>query len=266
MAEAPSPTVEAQPPATTFALPTDDELAASADIVVSDEPPSTDELPTLSQIRDDTWAQMERLPEAEWSIPALAESLQYDPQAAFAFVRDSIAFDPYPGVLRGAAGTLAARAGNAYDRALLLGALLDAMLVPHRFAFADLPDEITAAVLARATQPPTAALTTGDISLTTTIDPAALEQRARRDYARLRSVLDGALDGTPSTTPAGGHRRGAAARLGAGALRQRVAGPGSDLPGCRCWLAPCHGDDHGRRHAGRGHPGRGHPPRRGIAQ
>ena len=29
----------------------------------------------------------------------------------------------------------------------------------------------------------------------------ALEQRARRDYARLRSVLDGALDGTPSTTP-----------------------------------------------------------------
>ena len=160
VAEAPSPTVEAQPPATTFALPTDDELAASANIVVSDEPPSTDELPTLSQIRDDTWAQMERLPEAEWSIPALAESLQYDPQAAFAFVRDSIAFDPYPGVLRGAAGTLAARAGNAYDRALLLGALLDAMLVPHRFAFADLPDEITAAVLARATQLPTAALTT----------------------------------------------------------------------------------------------------------
>ena len=123
----PDPAVEAQPPATTFAIPTDDELAASADLVVSDEPPSTDELPTLSQIRDDSWAQMERLPEAEWSIAALAESLQYDPQAAFAFVRDSIAFDPYPGVLRGAAGTLAARAGNAYDRALLLGALLDAM-------------------------------------------------------------------------------------------------------------------------------------------
>ena len=159
-AETPAPAVEAQPPATTFALPADDELAASAGLVVSDAPPSTDELPTLSQIRDDTWAQMERLPEAEWSIPALAESLQYDPQAAFAFVRDSIAFDPYPGVLRGAAGTLAARAGNAYDRALLLGALLDAMLVPHRFAFADLPDEAAAAVLARAAQPPTAALGT----------------------------------------------------------------------------------------------------------
>jgi hypothetical protein len=200
-AEAQLPAAEIEAPATTFAIPTDDELAASAGLVVSDVPPSADELPTLSQIRDDTWAQMERLPEAEWSIPALAESLQYDPQAAFAFVRDSIAFDPYPGVLRGAAGTLAARAGNAYDRALLLGALLDAMLVPHRLAFADLPDEAAAAVLARAVQPPVAPLGAADISLTTTIDPTALEQRARRDYARLLSALDGALDGTPSTTP-----------------------------------------------------------------
>lgn len=200
--EAPAPAVETQPPATTFAIPSDDELAASANLIVSDAPPSTAELPTLSQIRDDTWARLTRLPEAEWSISALAESLRYDPQAAFAFVRDRIAFDPYPGVLRGAAGTLAARAGNAYDRALLLGALLDAMLVPHRYAFAGLSDEITAAVLARATQPPIAPLATADISLTTTIDPVALEQRARRDYARLRSVLDGALDETPSGVPA----------------------------------------------------------------
>ena len=191
----------AQAPATAFTLPVDDELAASAGLSILDAPPTADELPTLSQIRDDTWAQAERLPEAEWSIAAVAESLRYDPRAAFAFVRDSIAFDPYPGVLRGATGTLAARAGNAYDRALLLGALLDAMLVPHRFAFADLPDEAAAAVLARAAQPPTTPLGTAGISLTTTIDPVALEQRARRDYARLRSALGGAIDDTPSTVP-----------------------------------------------------------------
>ena len=147
-----TPAAEAQSPTTAFAIPVDDELAASASLDVSDAPPSADELPTLSQIRDDSWAQAERLPEAEWSIAALAEALRYDPQAAFAFVRDSIAFDPYPGVLRGAAGTLAARAGNAYDRALLLGALLDAMNVPHRFAFAALSDEAAAAVLDRASQ------------------------------------------------------------------------------------------------------------------
>jgi hypothetical protein len=56
-------------------------------------------------------------------------------------------------------------------------------------------------VLARATKPPTAPLGTAGISLTTTIDPLALEQRARRDYARLRSALGGTLDGTLSTAP-----------------------------------------------------------------
>ncbi len=196
-----TPAAFAQPPIADFAIPVDDQLASDADLDVSDTPPTADELPTLSQIRDDTWAQAELLPESEWSIAALAEALHYDPQAAFAFVRDSIAFDPYAGVLRGAQGTLAARAGNSYDRALLLGALLDAMSVPYRFAFADLSDEDAAAVLARASQSPTAPLGMAGIALTTTIDAAALDQRARRDYARLLTALDGAIDGTPSDVP-----------------------------------------------------------------
>ena len=196
-----APAAIAQPPVPDFAIPADEQLASDADLDVSDAPPTPDELPTLSQIRDDTWAQAELLPESEWSIAALAEALHYDPPAAFAFVRDSIAFDPYAGVLRGAQGTLAARAGNSYDRALLLGALLDAMSVPFRFAFADLSDENAAAVLARASQSPTAPLPTAGIALTTTIDPAALDQRARRDYARLRLVLAGATDDVPSSVP-----------------------------------------------------------------
>jgi transglutaminase-like putative cysteine protease len=186
------------PPPSAFAIPPHDALAADATLDVSDEPPPIDDLPTLADIRDASAAQADRLPEQEWSIPALAEALAYDPDAAFAFVRDGIAFDPYPGVLRGAAGTLAARAGNAHDRALLLGALLEAMGVAHRFAFADLDEATAEAVLARAGQAPSAPLSTPDISLTTTIDPDALERRARRDYARLRSVLGDALDRTPS--------------------------------------------------------------------
>src|SRR5690348_9529422 len=35
-------------------------------------------------------------------IDDLAASLDYDPEQAFAFVRDRVAYDPYPGVLRGA--------------------------------------------------------------------------------------------------------------------------------------------------------------------
>ncbi|MEZ4596475.1 MAG: hypothetical protein R3C32_06315 [Chloroflexota bacterium] len=52
-------------------------------------------------------------------------------------------------MLRGAEGTLAARSGSPADRALL-AALLDAMQVPYRFAFADLDDATAATLVARA--------------------------------------------------------------------------------------------------------------------
>ncbi len=47
-----------------------------------------------------------------------------DPAALAAFVREKIAYEPYPGSVRGPRGTLAARAGSDWDRALLLRALL----------------------------------------------------------------------------------------------------------------------------------------------
>jgi hypothetical protein len=64
------------------------------------------------------------------------------PQAAFEFVRDQIAFEPYPGILKGARGTLVTRGGNALDRALLLAAILERNGTTARIAHGRLaPDQ-----------------------------------------------------------------------------------------------------------------------------
>jgi hypothetical protein len=67
-------------------------------------------------------------------VAALAAQLEYDPQKIFRYVADEIAYEPYAGILRGAAGTLASRAGNSVDKALLLGTLLGDSQVSYRFA------------------------------------------------------------------------------------------------------------------------------------
>ena len=90
----------------------------------------------------------------EWEVGALAASLGKDPTQAFEFVRDAIGFDPYPGMLRGAEGTLAARAGNAWDRALLLKALLAESGLTTRFAFATLDPTTATALVKRAHERP----------------------------------------------------------------------------------------------------------------
>lgn len=53
-------------------------------------------------------------------------------EAAFAFVRDDIDFESYSGILRGPDATFHARAGNAFDRAMLLAAILQSNKTPVR--------------------------------------------------------------------------------------------------------------------------------------
>ncbi|MEM7728434.1 MAG: hypothetical protein AAF311_04080, partial [Pseudomonadota bacterium] len=61
-----------------------------------------------------------------FDVDALAESLDYDLEAASAFVAQRIAYEPYIGVMRGPEGTLSTEGGSSWDQAVLLAALVNA--------------------------------------------------------------------------------------------------------------------------------------------
>lgn len=84
------------------------------------------------------------------AIGELAAALDYDAERIFRFVADEVRYEPYNGILRGARGTLASRAGNSADQALLLAALLEASLLPVRFALGEVDAATADALMARA--------------------------------------------------------------------------------------------------------------------
>jgi adenosyl cobinamide kinase/adenosyl cobinamide phosphate guanylyltransferase len=69
---------------------------------------------------------------------ALIERLNWDPDLILKFVQEDIEFEQYPGLLRGATGTLMSRSGNALDQAVLLATLLGDAGVDVRIAGARL--------------------------------------------------------------------------------------------------------------------------------
>ena len=82
-----------------------------------------------------------------------------DIDATFAFVRDHIQTEAYAGAMRGAAGTLQARAGSPADKALLLAALLGQKDIPVRFVHAPLADADASAIVAARARTRTIAVT-----------------------------------------------------------------------------------------------------------
>ena len=83
-----------------------------------------------------------------FDVAAKAQALGHDPYRIFAFVRDDVRYEPYFGVLRGAAGTLIGLAGNAADQSALLAALLREAGVETQFATGTLEPQPAGTLLA----------------------------------------------------------------------------------------------------------------------
>jgi len=175
-------------------LPAAETRSADRELITADEPRIGPASFDVDAAGEAALAQVDRFTAPDWDITELADSLGPEPEAAFEFIRDHIGFDPYAGVLRGAHGTLVARSGNAWDRALLLSALLEAGGSTTRLVTADLDETATSEVLSRAM--------TGPIELSADPDPvgllgldlSALVTRARRDHALLAEGLGSELD------------------------------------------------------------------------
>jgi transglutaminase-like putative cysteine protease len=127
-------------------------------------------------------------------VDALAADLA-TPDAALAFIRDRIAFEPYPGVMKGAVGTLVTRGGNALDRALLLSAILKRKQLSTRIAHARLSEDQAQQVLQWITSTPGAtermlvSLNAMDLPPTTRpVQPDLSDALDRRAAANARTV------------------------------------------------------------------------------
>jgi hypothetical protein len=118
-------------------------------------------------------------------------------EAAFRWVRDEVRFESYPGAFRGAKGAYMARAANAADRSLLLAQLLTAKGFPTRFATGRLPADRADALYARTFEPARAAPVAPE-SAEKQAFARRVAERARRDYAAIRSALG---DTMPAASP-----------------------------------------------------------------
>jgi transglutaminase-like putative cysteine protease len=183
-----------------FSLPAPADRAEDAQRAVDDTPDAPTDQDDLTPIIEGAAEDLAGLTAEAWEVPALAATLA-DTDAAFALVRDGIRFDAYRGSLRGGQGTLSARAGNAFDRASLLKALLDARGAKTRFAFGTLDAGTAAALVARSFESPTAPLPDAGFAFDPAIEEA-IEQRARRDHALLADALgDRLIDLDADATP-----------------------------------------------------------------
>jgi hypothetical protein len=96
---------------------------------------------------------LDGFPKALTNVDALAQTLA-TPQAAFEYVRDHVAFEPYPGVMKGARATLLTHGGNSLDRALLLAAILKQNGVAVKISHGKLtPDQAQKLIQQIAAQP-----------------------------------------------------------------------------------------------------------------
>jgi len=99
---------------------------------------------------------------SQFDLDALLDKLDYDPDKIIEFVKNDIAFEQYPGLLRGAKGTLMSRAGNALDQSVLLATLLKDAGADARIARGELSAEDARRLLDRMFLPRPARPSIGD--------------------------------------------------------------------------------------------------------
>jgi hypothetical protein len=140
-------------------------------------------------------AQLERMTQAlrpeDFMLSERAKTLP-TVDAAFAWVRDTVRFEAYDGILRGAPGTLSARAGNAPDRAMLLAALLQQKKIPVRLATGRLPEAQAERLYQRMFEPPPNATSPPSISSEGDGLHDRILARAHRDDDAIRAALGNA--------------------------------------------------------------------------
>lgn len=153
---------------------------------LSNDPPVAPSMAPAAAF-DKATALAKRVGRTRYDLEARARSLGAGIEPSFNFVRDQIGFDSYPGVLRGDRGAYLARAGNSWDRAMLLSTLLRAKGVKTRFVTGHLDDATAARIFDRLFERPE--------------EPAAppapgprpfserLKARATRDFTLVRTAL-----------------------------------------------------------------------------
>ncbi|WDR01294.1 hypothetical protein PSQ19_10590 [Devosia algicola] len=90
----------------------------------------------------------DRLSDEVYDIDGVARAVGADPQDVVQYVRHNIAYRPYWGALKGGAGSLLDRTGNALDQSLLTARLMKLHGSEVRIGYAKLGDTAAAKVLA----------------------------------------------------------------------------------------------------------------------
>jgi len=150
---------------------------------------------------------------------AAAARLGYDREKIRQFVA-GLGWEPYPGILRDAAGTLLAGGGNSLDRALLLQAMLEAGGEKTRLLRCDLAtaewEKLLAAFRTRKV-PARAPLDLKALAVELGVDPAGLETavgaRRREETALVEEILEAAKGEIARITPLLGAVKGRPAAL-----------------------------------------------------
>ncbi|KAA9134041.1 hypothetical protein F3N42_00375 [Marinihelvus fidelis] len=146
---------------------------------------------SLQRVSDFMGAINQELYRPAFELDALLDELAYDEVAIFEFVRDHVAYQVYPGIMRGAQGTLLSRAGNAADQSVLLARLMRDSGYDARMARARLSEDQALLVLQALRQPVSEAPAMGNAAAMVEVlnqwrgsdDPLSDEQiQAYRDY------------------------------------------------------------------------------------